>query len=94
MWLAVARSSVPHGELREVDKDEARGPKGLPICQACVEERDRRLSGMKGMNLPGSRSRSADSGHIWPQVAQVQAGVARRRYSMVPAVISVGTPNR
>ena len=23
---------------------------GLPICQACVEERDRRLSGMKGLN--------------------------------------------
>lgn len=23
---------------------------GLPICQACVEERDRRLSGLKGLN--------------------------------------------
>lgn len=23
---------------------------GLPVCQACVEERDRRLSGMKGLN--------------------------------------------
>jgi hypothetical protein len=23
---------------------------GLPVCQACIEERDRRLSGMKGLN--------------------------------------------
>ena len=23
---------------------------GLPICQVCVEERDRRVSGMKGLN--------------------------------------------
>lgn len=28
----------------------SRDPQGLPICQPCVEERDRRLSGMKGMN--------------------------------------------
>lgn len=23
---------------------------GLPICQTCVDERDRRISGMKGLN--------------------------------------------
>jgi hypothetical protein len=28
----------------------SRDPQGLPICQACVEERDRRVAGMTRMN--------------------------------------------
>lgn len=28
----------------------SRDPQGLPVCQACVEERDRRVAGMGGMN--------------------------------------------
>lgn len=28
----------------------SRDYKGLPVCQACAEERDRRVAGMKGMN--------------------------------------------
>ncbi len=28
----------------------SRDYRGLPICEACVEERERRLSGMKGLN--------------------------------------------
>ena len=28
----------------------SRDYQGLPVCQPCIEERDRRISGMKGMN--------------------------------------------
>ena len=28
----------------------SRDYQGLPICQACIDERDRRISGMKGLN--------------------------------------------
>ena len=28
----------------------SRDPQGLPICQACVEERDRRIAGIHRMN--------------------------------------------
>lgn len=28
----------------------SRDYKGLPVCQACIEERDRRLSGLTGLN--------------------------------------------
>ena len=28
----------------------SRDYQGLPVCQSCIDERDRRISGMKGLN--------------------------------------------